>query len=234
MGYQAQPGDGGGGGIPAGAAVMSDDFSVEFNVAAPDVIPAQIDIATFGIEVAFSDIVAGQVETAEFGVSGFTDTVGVQGDNQTTLATRWATAVATGGTTAPTNPTNALGENNGTVATCKAGGLANGTSILTLTIAAPLTGAGANPTFTAYYQDTLTATIDSAVQTVSYRQIGQGSNTVINMTLGGYLTTPYTLTLTNIDASFSVIVSFNHLSTTPAAGGSIVVDAVGIQSTGVL
>jgi hypothetical protein len=222
------------GGIPAGAAVMSDGVSAEAGLAANDTQAAQTETNAFFLDVNYADTNAGQEEAVETGFSGYLDTSAAQSEARQSTLTRWATIAVTSGTTAPTNPNNALAENDGLFATCKAGGVSNGKSGLTLTIVSPLTGCGDAPTFLAYYLDTLTPGVDSASQRISYRQIGQGSDTFINTPVGNFSVTPFSVVLTNIDLAFDITVGFQHSSNTPALGGSITVDAVGISSQGVL
>lgn len=215
-------------------ASQSDELLLSVQ-ATEEPIAEQTDAMTVAISGdALTDLVAQMQEALTLGLSGtaFEDSNDAPTDTRASTLTRWATTNTTAGT-APTNPTNAQGQNNGTVAQVKAGGLANGTSTLTLNIVQPLTGAGANPLFLAYYSNT-TGVGDTFTQNVSYRQIGQGTNTVIALTQGNFLTTPFQTTLTNIDTAQNVVVTFTHAATVPATGGNTQVDAVGIQSTGVL
>lgn len=224
----------GGGDVPAGAAVLTDAASFEFIFPEPNA--GQTDVATFEIEAQYSDSNAGQTDAASFGIEGFADTVAGQSEARESLVTRWVTVTATSGTTAPTNPANAQGSNNGTVATCKVGGLAAGTSILTCTIATPMPEitSGSNRTLFAYYAFNA-GVADTASAVVSYRQVGQGSNTTANLpATGNFLTNPATLSLTNIDPSVAITITYTHNATVPATGGSVTVDATGIQTSGVL
>lgn len=224
----------GGGDVPAGAAVLTD--AVSFELLFPDSVAGQTDVATFAIEASYSDSNAVQTDTATFGIEGYADTVAGQTEARQSVLDRWVTTTATSGTTAPTNPTNAQGQNNGTVATCKAGGLANGTSILTCTIAPPMPEitSGSTRTLFAYYAFNAGVS-DSCAAVVSYRQVGQGSNTTVNLpSTGNFLTTPTSISLTNIDPSVSITITYTHTAAVPATGGSVTVDATGIQTTGVL
>lgn len=184
------------------------------------------------------DAIAGQTEAVTIVASGVgvnDDTLGTQGDSRESTVTRWATTNSTAGT-APTNPTNAQGVNNGTTAGVKAGGLINGTSTLNLNIVQPLAGApaGSSPVLNSYYSVT-PGVGDTFAVSVSYRQQGQGTNTVLTLpATGNFLTVPQQTTLTNIDPTVNVVVTFTHAATPPALGGNIAVDAVGLVSTGVL
>lgn len=226
----------GGGNVPAGAAVMTDSVAFFAELGVSDTVPAQQEAVNFDINLSLSDTQAGQAESATFGFSGFVDANAGQAEARQSLMTRWVTVTATSGSTAPTNPANAQGQNNGTVATCKAGGLAAGTSTLTCTIAAPFAEipSGQTRTLVAYY-NFAAGTADSITAQVSYRQAGQGANTTVNLpATGNFLTTPATATLTNIDPSQNVVITYTHSATVPATGGSLTVDATGIQTTGVI
>lgn len=225
-----------GGDIPPGAAVMSDSVAFFAELSVSDSVGGQQETTNFDLDVNYTDSNAGQAEAATFGFSGYLDVNQGQGEQRDSLMTRWVTTTATGGSTAPTNPTNAQGQANGTVATCKAGGLAAGTSILTCTIVAPFSeiSSGATRTLVAYY-NFAAGVGDSITAQVSYRQVGQGSNTTLNLPeTGNFLTTPATLSLTNIDPSQNVVITYTHSATVPATGGSLTVDATGIETSGVI
>jgi hypothetical protein len=225
-----------GGNVPPGAAVMSDSIAFFAELSANDSVPGQQETASFDLTANYTDSNAGQAESVNFGFDGYLDANQGQSEIRNSLLTRWVTVTATGGSTAPTNPTNAQGQNNGTVATCKAGGLAAGTSILTCTIAAPFSeiASGSTRTLVAYYSFAA-GTGDSITAQVSYRQAGQGANTTLNLpATGNFLTTPATLSLTNIDPSQNVVITYTHSATVPATGGSLTVDATGIQTSGVI
>lgn len=226
----------GGGNVPAGAAVMTDAiaFFAELNLS--ESVPAQQEVVRFDIELSLTDTQAGQQESAQFGFDGFVESNAGQAEARASELVRWVTTTANSGTATPTSPANATGQNNGTVATCKAGGLAAGTSVLTCTIAAPFPEipSGQTRTLRAYYAFNA-GTADSMTAVVSYRQAGQGTNTTINLpATGNFLTTPATATLTNIDPAVSVTITYTHSATVPATGGSVTVDATGIVTTGVI
>lgn len=226
----------GGGNVPAGAAVMTDSVAFFAELGASDSIAGQQEVLSINIDANYTDSNAGQQESAQFGFDGYLDSNAGQTEARQSEMVRWVTVTATGGNTAPTNPTNAQGQNNGTVATCKAGGLAAATSVLTCTIAAPFgeIPSGQTRTLRAYY-NFAAGTADSITAVVSYRQVGQGANTTANLpATGNFLTTPATLNLTNIDPSQNVVITFTHSATVPATGGSLTVDAVGIVTTGVI
>lgn len=226
----------GGGNVPPGAAVMTDDVAFFAQLNLSESVPAQTEDVRFDIDLSLTDSQAGQQESAQFGFDGFLDSNAGQAEARDSELVRWVTVTATGGNTAPTNPTNAQGQNNGTVATCKAGGLAAATSVLTCTIAAPFgeIPSGQSRTLRAYY-NFAAGTADSITVVVSYRQVGQGANTTVNLpATGNFLTTPATTTLTNIDPSQNVVITYTHSATVPATGGSLTVDATGIVTTGVI
>lgn len=226
----------GGGNVPAGAAVMTDAISFFAELSANDSIPGQQEAVNFDISLSLTDSQATQAEAAQFGFDGYVDTSAGQTEARASEIVRWVTVTATGGNTAPTNPTNAQGQNNGTVATCKAGGVAAATSILTCTIAAPFVevASGSTRTLRAYY-NFAAGTADSITAVVSYRQVGQGANTTANLpATGNFLTNPATLSLTNIDPAQNIVITFTHSATVPATGGSLTVDAVGIVTSNFL
>lgn len=227
----------GGGDIPAGAAVMSDSLVMAAVAEIADSNASQTDAAFFAITDAESETIAAQVEalTVSASGSGLSEAVDGQSESVASTLVRWATSNTTAGT-APTNPANAEGSNDGTVAQVKAGGITNGTSTLTLTIAAPLTGvtAGASVQIRAYYAITAGVTETFTVQ-IRYRQVGFGADTVVALPVtGNYLANGTSWTVGNVDPAFPVTATFTHTAVTPAAGGNIQVDAVGVQSTGVL
>lgn len=225
---------GGGGNIPAGAAVLTDSLAVEIIVADSNAAPT--DSFTFDIDTTLTDTNAALADALTIGIGLLADSNPTPSEALQSLLTRWVTATATSGTTAPTNPANAQGQNNGTVATCKVGGLTAGTSVLTCTIATPMPeiAPGSTRTLVAYYA--FNAGVgDSCSAVVSYRQVGQGSNTTVNLpATGNFLTTPATASLTNIDPSQPITITYTHSATVPATGGSVTVDATGIQTSGVI
>lgn len=225
----------GGGNVPAGAAVMTDAiaFFAELNLS--ESVPAQQEVVRFDIDLSLTDTQGEQQESAQFGFDGFVESNAGQAEARASELVRWVTATTNGGT-APTSPANATGQNNGTVATCKAGGLAAGTSVLTCTIAAPFIEipSGQTRALRAYYAFNA-GTGDSMTAVISYRQFGQGANTSISLpATGNFLTNPATATLTNIDPAVSVTITYTHSATVPATGGSVTVDATGIVTTGVI
>ena len=211
---------------------IAPDEVMGFDVTHTDDNSSQTELLAIDID-GLADSVDVSSELAEFGYSGYSDASAEPSEQQSSNLTRWATTNSTSGT-APTNPTNAQGSNNGTVATCKAAGVLPVTpSTLNLNIVQPLTGAGSNPVFIAYYNN-IAGVADTFTNQVSYRQSGQGNNTVLTLPTGNFLTDGTTVTLTNIDATFDVVAIFTHNATVAATGGSTTVDAVGLQSTGVL
>lgn len=266
----------GGGNVPAGAAVMTDSYSLAATVQLSDTNAALADAwlatiaAAYGDNLAaaadailarlpFADSIAGQTDTykptikaAETNAAqteailarllgladtnaalletilarlrGYVDTNPAQSDVSTRTVKTWANANTTSGT-APTNPTNAQGENNGTVAQVKAGGLANGTSTLNLTIPVASVASGTR-TFYAWYQ-TNSGTTDSFTMSVSNPS---GNPASFSLPEGNFLTTPHQVALTTVGTSYTV--TFTHSATTPATGGNIQIDAVAIFSTG--
>lgn len=180
----------------------------------------------------FSDSIAGKTETLKTGFSGYQDSSNSQSESKSTNLSRWATTNSTSGTV--TNKDNALGQNNGTVAQCKATGLIPVTpSTLNLNIVQPLTGAGTSPTFTAWYKNT-SGLADTFTNQVSYRKTGDSSNTVLTLPTGDYSSMPYSVELTNINTSVNVVATFTHNAAVALTGGNTQIDAVCIQSTGVL
>lgn len=219
-----------------GTGGWTDTVAIEVNLGVSDTLASPTDAHSIEAFMTQADTLATPTEAVEFGLSGYADTLATPTDARDSLITRWATTQTTGGTTAPTNPGNATGQANGTTATVKAGGVASGTSILNLTIATPMPEipSGATRTLRAYYSVAPGVT-DTFTITASYRQVGSGSNTTVTLpNTGNHLTAGTTVTLTNIDPSVSVVVTFNHSATTPATGGQINVDAVGIETTGAL
>ena len=222
------PGGGGAGG-------WSDGFGFALELGVADTVAAQAEALDMFADALFGDTNLARTDAVEFGFSGFDEVNPARTETYGSLLTRWATTNTTAGT-APVNPTNAQGSKDGTTATVKAGGLANGTSTINLTIVAPLPGtpSGSTPTLRAYYSITAGVT-DTFTCTVSYRQVGQGTNTTLNLPVtGNYLAAGTTLALTNIDPTFTVTATFTHAATTPATGGNIAVDAVGVETTGAL
>lgn len=225
-------GTGGGGDIPAGAAVMSDSIAFFAELGLSDSIATPTDSATFFLDAFYTDSTGTPTETARFEVSGYNDSNAGHSEARTSVLTRWATTNSVVGSV--TNPTNAQAENNGTVATVKSAGTVTGTiSTLNLNIVAPLTGSGSTPTFKAWYNN-ITGVADTFVNQLSYRQTGSGTNTVITLPTGNFLTTPYTIALTNVDSAVTMIATFSHTAAVAATGGSTTVDAVGIESSGVI
>lgn len=225
---------GGGGNVPAGAAVLTDAIAFEIIVADSNATP--VDALGFEIETALQDTNAALADALTIGIGLLAESNPAPSETLQSLLTRWVTVTATSGTTAPTNPANAQGQNNGTVATCKVGGLIAGTSILTCTIATPMPeiAAGSSRTLVAYYAFNA-GVADSMTAVVSYRQVGRGTNTTINLpSTGNFLTTPATANLTNIDPSVAITITYTHSATVPATGGSVTVDATGIQTSGVI
>lgn len=225
-------GTGGGGDIPPGAAVMSDSIAFFAELSLSDSTATQNDAATFFLDALYTDTTQTPTDAVLFNISGYNDTNDGHTEARTTLLTRWATTNSVVG--GVTNPTNAHGSNNGTVATVKSGGTITGTiSTINLNIVAPLAGAGASPLFKAWYNN-IAGVADTFVNQVSYRQIGQGTNTILTLPTGNFLTTPHSVTLTNIDQSVTITATFSHTAAVAATGGSTTVDAVGIESSGVL
>lgn len=221
--------------VGGGSGGWADAVAVALELGVGDTLATPSDAAALHAEMTQADTLATPTEAVEFGLSGYADSLATPTDARDSLLTRWATSNTTSGT-APVNPTNAQGQANGTTATVKAGGIANGTSTLVLTIAAPMAEilSGATRTLRAYYSIAAGAT-DTFTATVSYRQVGNGSNTTAALpATGNFLASGTTVSLTNIDPSVSVTVTFTHAAVTPATGGQINVDAVGIETTGAL
>lgn len=215
-------------------AMFTDAVAFEIGYGIAETLSTPSDAATFDIASSYGDQLALPLDMLEFAVI-YADSVGTPTDSRGSVITRWASSNTTSGT-APTNPTNAQGEKNGTVATCKTGGVAAGTSGLVLTIATPMAeiSSGSTRTFYAYYAFNA-GTADTCAASVSYRQVGQGANTTITLpATGNFLTTPTSASLTNIDPTFPITASFLHSATVVATGGSVTVDAVGVETTGAL
>jgi hypothetical protein len=191
------------------------------------------DNAVFFVDADYTDAQAAPTEAVEAGFSGYQDAGAAPTEAKSSSLTRWSTSFTVSGT-APTNPGNALAENNGTQAICKAGGVPSVGSSLFLTIAAPLTGCGSAPTCLVYYQTLPAAAGDILVKYVDYRQLGLGSNTRVSLPAGNFSVTPYSVVLPNIDSTFPVLPAFGISSSVSATGGQINIDAVGISSTGIL
>ena len=222
-------------GAPGTGGGWEDAYAFALELGVADTLAAAADAHALHIEAGHADTLATPTEALEFGLSGYADTLATVTEARESLLVRWATTNSTSGT-APTSPTNAQGQANGTTATVKAGGLANGTSTLNLTIAAPMgeIAAGATRTLRAYYS-IAAGVADTFTCTVSYRQQGQGANTTLNLpATGDYLAAGTPLALTNIDPSVSATATFTHAAPVPSAGGQINVDAVGIETTGAL
>ena len=219
---------------PPGCAVLADSTAIESILLESNAV--QSDNSSFDVTAQYSESNATQTETLSVGVESYVDSVAAQTQSRSSLVTRWVSTTSTGGGTAPTNTANAQGQNNGSVATCKAGGIISGSSVLTCNIVAPFgeIPAGSTRVLSAYYAFNQGIS-DSCGGIVSYRQVGQGTNTSIGLpTSGNFLTTPTTVTLTNIDPNFNIIITYTHTAGVPATGGSVVVDATGIETSGVL
>jgi hypothetical protein len=196
----------GGGNVPAGAAVMTDSFAL-LEVVAAESNAGQTDTATFAIEANYSETNAAQAEAVNVGISGYQESNPVPTEMRQSVLDRYATASSGG-----TNPANAQGSPNGSSATVKAGGLAAGSTTMTVDIVQPLTGAGSTPTFRGFYRNT-GGLLDSFVQTLQYTQAASGT-TQVTPTIAGTSqanystgTTGSTITLpANInDGDFGVI-----------------------------
>lgn len=222
----------GAGGGPA--IVDSVGFAMEYAVT--DVMAIPTDSYAMAIVADYADQMAVPVEALTFALSGFDDVMAIPTDSRDSLLIRWATTTLSGGTTVPTNPADALGMVNGIKATCKAGGLANGTSTLGVNIVAPMPeiASGASRTFRAYYA-IVPGTGDGFSANVVYRQVGQGVDTTVNLPVtGDYLISGYVVTLTNINPAFPIVGNFLHSATVPSTGGSLLVDAIGVETPGAL
>lgn len=175
-----------------------------------------------------NDAIATQAEAALLGFSGaaLSDANAEASDSKATTVFAWGNTTSTAGT-APTNPGNATGANNGTLAQVKAGGIANGTSTLNVTLASGSVPAGSR-VLRAWYQTNPAAVGDTLTLTF------QGGGTTGNLSLpaGDFLATPYEVALPGALQSQPVFV-FTIASTTPATGGNIQVDAVAVVTSGV-
>lgn len=186
----------------------------------------EILLAVSGAQL--SDAIDAQTEAATLGFSGaeLSDVNAAPGDSKATTVFAWGNTTSSSGT-APTNPGNATGANNGTLAQVKAGGLANGTSTLNVTLASGSIPAGTR-VLRAWYQTNPAAVGDTLTLTF------QGGGTTGNLTLpaGDFLSTPHEVALPGTLQSQPVFV-FTIASTTPATGGNIQVDAVAVVTSGV-
>ena len=219
-----------------GSGGWTDEYAFAVGLGVADTMAAPTDTYAAFADATYADTNATPTEALQVEAIGPADTNATPTDAKTSLIVRYATTSTTGGTTVPTNPTNAHGANNGTVATCKAGGVANGTSILGVTIATPMSEipAGSTRTFRAYYAFTA-GTGDTCTASLAYRQVGGAADTVVALpATGNFLTTGTPLTLTNINPAVSAVVTFTHTASAPATGGQVTVDAVGIETTGAL
>lgn len=208
----------------------TDDATFALNLLQGDTNVVPADAGTYALALLQEDTVAAQTETASLGFSGadFVDSSVAPTDARTADVTSWGTSVSTVGT-APTNTANALGSNDGLVATCKAAGLPTVVpSTLNVTIARGGVPAGGTKTILAYYS-TNAGVADTF--TLTYTATG-GTPVTITLTEGNFLTTPFSQAITNIGGANDPVFTFTHTCTLAATGGSISVDAVGIRSVG--
>jgi len=196
---------------------------------------AVTDISTQSVASSYAETQAGKTEATTIGTSGsgLSDSKAAITESRSSIVDAWAGGNTTSGT-APTNPTNAQGSVNTTVATVKAGGVANGTSQLTLTTFSPPTGGTPN-LLRLYYQTLPTAVTDTC--TVAYTP--QGLAEVVLHTdavARNFLTTSEDIDISALTQAqiAGMTVRFLHASTTPATGGSMTVDAVAISKVAVL
>lgn len=200
--------------------------AVRFTVGNTDQLAAQAE--AFALRLSgFTDTNTAPVDALTAGVRGLGDTSAAQSEQRDTTVTTWGGAVSGSGT-APTNQPNATGQNNGTVATVKAGGVANGTSSLFVSVpraSVPTPGA---KSIVAYYA-TNPGSTDTF--TLRYEHAGASVPTPIVLPAGNFLTVPFTAALTSfVPGASDPLFTFTHAATVPASGGSITVDAVGIRT----
>lgn len=212
-------GSSGGTGAPVGSAVLVETVARILVVQETNAAPSEA--VTFIAKITETN--TGQSEVIVAIPPGPKETNATQGETITRTTSTWATSQSTAGT-APVNPTNALAEVNGTTATVKAGGIANGTSTLTNTIPVASIPSGTR-TLRCYYQ-TVAGVTDTF--TLGFTNTG-GSPASGNLPEGNFLTTPYDLELSTIGSALSV--AFTHAASIPGTGGQINVDATGVKTT---
>jgi hypothetical protein len=230
VGTLPPPSTGGG-----GSGGWSDAYAFALEASVADTMTLA-DVHSISAEAAYAEANAPLSELLQFGLSGYGEVQPVHTEARSSLATRWATTHNSTGT-GPSSAQNAYGEQNGTVATVKAGGLTNGSSLMNLIIQAPMSEItpGSTPTLYAWYANNPGSTgTDSRAVRLTYRQVGQGSDTTVTMSSDLGFVAPGLHALPNIDPAFPVTVTFHHTAGLPSTGGSITVDAVGIQTTGVI
>ena len=207
---------------------MTDALSA-LRVTGPDSIAGQSDAAAFALAASYPDSVAAQSEALNAGVSGYAEFAGAQSESASANVYSFGSSQTTSGT-APTNPSNAIGQNNGTLANCKAQGIPTPTaSVLNVTIARGGVPAGGTKTVLAWYR-TNAGVADTF--TLGYSAPG-GTPTSITLPPGDFLTTPFSQAITGIGGADDPVFSFSHNAVVAATGGSVDVDAVAIRSEGV-
>lgn len=220
---------------PGGSGGFSDSATFTMDYSLTELLPSLSDIYAFDSDANYSEPLATPGETLSFDAV-LAEMLSSPNESRDSLIQRYASATATSGSTAPTNPANAVGPPNGTYAQCKVTGLASGTSTLALSIVAPMSEIqpGSSPTLQVYYQIT-TLLGDQITCTAAYRQMGQSSDTVVTMPItGNYFTVPHPVALVNINPQFPVVCTFTHATASPATSGYIRVDAMLIETLGAL
>lgn len=161
-----------------------------------------------------------------FAGTGLNDAVATPTEARSTAVTTWASSQTTSGQ-APTNPANAVGQANGTLAIVKGqGGVLSGTnSVMTLTIpvaSIPATGAKTLRIYAKYISALVTSS-------VTYANTGgtPASGTVDFGTGDDATTTPKDIALTTIGTSLTV--TFTAGGGLLGIAGEYDVDAIGVR-----
>ena len=211
-------------------AVSAQNEAVVFALSGLDeAVPGQAEtllLAVRGDQLA--DALAEQLEAATIGVSGsgLADSNPAPADTSGSTVLVWGNATTTAGT-APTNPENAIGPNDGAVAQVKTGGLTAGSSTLNITLPAASIPASGSKLIQAWY-----ATTAGVADSFSLQFEGGGTVGTLALPAGNFLASPYELALSGTLQAAPAFV-FTHAATVPATGGNVQIDAVAVVTTGV-
>ncbi len=177
------------------------------------------------IRATFSDTNATQSEAVKFGFALPGDTVPAQTDSRSAITNNWITTSTGGGT----NPANAYGPNNGTVATIQgAGGLSPGTTTVNFSIPPSGVPAGGTKQLRVWAQGALG--VGDSLSITWTNTSGVPSSGTVMTTAQNFLTTPYTVPITTLGTAFTIVCRHTGALVN---GAGITIDAAAIDTSGI-